>query len=417
MPRLFLGVLILLTMFLSLGCNGSRETDEIAYITAVGIDSAPEGKIKVSYRIAKPAALAGEAGKAGGDGRTTEILGIVAPSLAVARDELGASVARVPNLSHIKAIVIGEEMARRGLGDALGPLMRFREFRGSMFILVARGTTAEQFLRQNKPIMEKLPSRFIEGIMEMAPVTGGYHIRTFFHHFYLRLKSAGGSPIAALVGVNPLSAEDRPTADPIPPEKSFEYLPEKLPRTGGNPATVLGVAIFHRDRMVGVLTDEETRMLSILINEFERGFITVEDPLNPSRGINVLMRPGKPPQMDTAFIDGKAVINIHVLMEGEVTSIGSGINYEDGEYRTLLENQISQLFQLEMTKMLRYTQEANADVANLSRYFRPHFSRYQEFRNMDWDNLYPQMEIHVVVETKIRRFGLMRNTAPIRGKE
>lgn len=126
MARLAAVGLLCLLAALGAGCNGARETDQVAYIISIGIDVAPGGEYNITYRLAKPSFLGGDTGKGGG-GDSSELITITAPSLAIARELLGTTVARFPNLSHTKAVFIGEGLARKGVADALGPLIRFRE--------------------------------------------------------------------------------------------------------------------------------------------------------------------------------------------------------------------------------------------------------------------------------------------------
>ncbi len=101
------------------------------------------------------------------------------------------------------------------------------------------------------------------------------------HEFYVRLKSGSGSPYATLMAINPLNGEGRPSGPVVPGDRTREYLPKDMPRENGNPATVIGTAVFKEDKLVGMLPSEETRMLAMLLGNYPRGFMVVDDPLFP----------------------------------------------------------------------------------------------------------------------------------------
>jgi spore germination protein KC len=409
--RILIASFLAVLVFAILGCNGGRETDEITYVVTLGIDAAPDGLLNVTYRMARPAALGGEAGKGGGE--TTEIITITAPSLAVARDLLNSQVERSPNLSHIKVIIVGEELARHGLANTIVPIIRFREFRGSSFFLVAYRTTAENIIRTNKPVIEKLVSRWTEGMMGSAGESG-YYQRTFLHNFLVDVKAGSGSPYATLIGIDPLAGHRHPSAGTTAGEKSEEFLPGGTPRRGGNPVVLIGTALFSGDKMVGVLTNEETRMLSILTDQFHSGFLTVDDPLVPGLGVNVRIRPGRAARIDVRLADTRPVLEVDVLLEVEISALASGVNYETAEYNKLLEDRITEVIRHDMVKTITYTQRLGVDPVNFGRALRPRFSTYEEFRRFGWDEIYPTADVDVKVKTIIRRTGLMRQTSPIR---
>ena len=55
MRRSLMLVLLVVLAFLSAGCVGAQETDQVAYILTVGLDKAPEeGKLEISYQVAVP---------------------------------------------------------------------------------------------------------------------------------------------------------------------------------------------------------------------------------------------------------------------------------------------------------------------------------------------------------------------------
>ncbi|MCX7781654.1 MAG: Ger(x)C family spore germination protein, partial [Negativicutes bacterium] len=308
-------------------------------------------------------------------------------------------------------IVLGEDLARAGVQDVIGPLMRFREFRGTMFIIVVRGKVQDAF-EANQPRLEALVSRWVHNYMHHYDEVS-YFLPCNIHEFYTRLKTSSGAPLAVGYGFNVDPGAGKRTAN-VPDKKVKAYLPGELPKIGGNPVAFAGTAVFKADKLVGFLDTTETRALSILLNKFPKGFFTVEDPLAPKHSVTGAIRNGRKPKIDIDISGEAPVINVDVLLEGEITGIPSGINYETEEYLTLLEAQVSQTIQAHIVNMLQRTQEWGTDVADFGYYIRPKFMTMKEMSNYQWNAKFPYAKINVAVKTELRRTGLMRKTQQIR---
>lgn len=339
------------------------------------------------------------------------ISSIVAPNITEARNLLATSMSRTPNLSHVQALLIGEEVARSGTGDIVSSIMRFREYRGGMFMVVVRGKS-EDFLTSTKPKLELLPSKFFEAFGKSSEQVG-YYLRVEVHDLYLRLKNPGGSAYATYVGINPLTGEDTPLDTKMPNDKAKGYLPKDIPRAGTeNPTEFAGTVVFNGDKMVGAIDTSETRILAMLHNDLPRGVFTLDDPLEPQHEVSLNMRNGSSPKIDVDLIDGREVIKINVFLEGEITGIPSGINYEKPEYRELLEAAISDVVTQEIQGLIRHTQELGSDVVGFGYELRSHFATYRELRETNLAELYKTASVDVKVTTKLRRTGLMWKTSP-----
>lgn len=414
MRRSLMLVLLIVLALLSAGCVGAQETDQVAYILTVGLDKAPEeGKLEITYQVAVPRALAGgESGKGGGGGEQTYNISITSVSIAESLNQLDSILSRTPNLSHNKAFIIGESLARDGLQDVIAPLMRYREWRGTMFIFVVQGDTAKHLIQKNKPKLESL-SRYYESMFETGK-NSGYFLVPNLHTFYIRMKDGSAAPYAALCAVN-TAQEGAPAEGKSPPGQTAEYEARYLPRdvNNTNPVSIMGTAVFNGDRMVGTLTNEETRMLAIISGDFEHGFLSVEDPLLSSKGINVALRLGRGTKLTVDFVDGQPVLGVDVLLEGEITSIPSGIQYEQDQYDQLLEEQVSIVIRQDMLKMIQKTQQLGCDVAGFGYVARTHWRTYDEYRNVNWAQLFSAADVNVKVTTRLRRTGLMWQTLPV----
>jgi spore germination protein KC len=405
--------IVLAAAFLISGCTGSPgEVDAIAFGLAMGIDAAEDKQIEVSYQLGRIAPTGGGGSdQSQAPGATSEVVTIKAPNLAEARNLLGSSVATRTNLSQVKVFVIGEKLARRGVKDVLAPIVRFREFRGTMFVIVVKGS-ARDFLLAYKPIFVASPAKFYELFLASYEETS-YFPHTQLHNFYLQMKSYSGEPYAVYAALNPLTGEGA-GGTKLAGTKFKEITAGQIARRGGNPTELLGTAIFKGDKMVGVLTNHETQALAILTGRFRSGgYLTVEDPLEPEAGVNVKMALTERPRIKAWLENGRPVFAISVKLEGEITSIPSGINYEQAEYRTLLEQKVANVYQAQLEKYIRVTQQLNCDPAGLGYYLRTNFTTRNEFNNYGWNDKYRDAVITVTVEARLFRTGLMFKTNPI----
>ncbi len=395
--------LIVMTVLVA-GCNGARELDEVGNVIAMGLDIAEEGKIFVSYQLAIPQQ---EGGKADAS-KATVVITIKATTIAESLNLLNSQIEYVPSLSHIKVIVLGEELARQGIDKVVAPFMRYHEFRGSMFVMVAKGT-AKEILEGNKPIFTASMAKYYEEVFGTADYSG-YFLRTSLHQYYMRRKSYSGHPYMAFIAINPATGEGKINNKKVAGGKNDGYNAGDIPRQGGNPLEFAGVAAFSDDKMVGVLSTTETRMLGMLLGEYPHGFLSVEDPLDPRYFVNINLRLGSKPKIKIKLVDGRPVIDIGILLEGDISNIGSGINYENQGYIDLLERQIEKVYEEEMINLIRRTQELDSDVAGFGYYLRPVFLSNQEMQAYHWNEQYGQAEVNVKIRSEIRRTGLMLRT-------
>jgi len=403
--RLMVLISLLITSILLTGCNGAKELDEVGNVIAIGLDTCDEeGKFLVSYQFAVPQP---EGGKADASKSTFTITNKVSTT-SEALNRVNSQIEYEPSMAHTKMIILGEELARRGVDAVLTPYMRYREYRGSMFVLVARGR-AKEILEKNKPPFNTSMSKYYEEMLASGSYAG-YYLRTSLHQYYMRTKNNSGQPYMTLVALNPDSGEGHISTEKVPGEKNNGYEAGNIPRSGGDPLEFAGTAIFANDKMVGMLSTTETRMLAMLIGEYSSGFLSVEDPLDSRYFININLRLGSKPQIKVELVEGRPIIHIKILLEGDISNIGSGINYEQQGYIEQLEAQVSTIYEQQMSNMIRRTQELNSDVAGFGYYLRPAFQTNQEYADYQWNDKYRQAEVFVDIDTKVRRTGLMLRT-------
>lgn len=395
------------------GCNGARETNDIIYIIGIGLDKKSEGMLHVTYQYTISRALAKEGNVSSKE--AVDNITITAPTLAEAFSLLGTIFARIPNLSHVKMIIIGEELAKSGIGDVMASATRFREFRGSMYLLTVKNGTAKELMANMKPNIELLPSKYVESTM-LTNREIGYYPRTQVLNFGMRMKRKSEAPYTALVALNPLTGRDVPSRTAENGEKVKEYTAGNIPMTGKVvPINFAGTALYRDDKLVGTLTSEETRSLLMLTGELGLAYFTVADPLAPEKVVNFRGRLREKPKITAYREEGVYRFDIFVHLEGEITSLPSGIHYEDPKMKIALEEQISAVITKNIRQMLAKTQELGCDIVALSNYTRSFYQTYPEWRKAaeGWSDNYRNADLRVTVKTTVRRAGLMWETTPI----
>ena len=307
---------------------------------------------------------------------------------------------------------ISEEAARQGIGPSLAYIVRSRELRETMLLIVVAGS-AEEYIKRNKPSLELTIAKYYETMTTSASYSS-YFLPVRFHDFYTRLKSAGGSPCAIYSGLNPMTGEDRPAGPRTPEQKGYPYLPGGVPRTGTeNPVEFLGLAVFRGDKMVGTLDSDETRAVAILQGRFDRGAVGVVDPLKPEKDIiNVNVRLDRKPKITADLKGGAPVFSVRVDLDADIRGVSSGINYEAPGYRELLEAQIANLFAGQIARMIKHTQELDVDPVGFGLYLRPKFRTTVELKEADLPALYRAADIRVAVAVRVRRTELLWRVSP-----
>jgi len=407
--------LLTLSSLLFSGCYGSAETDEIAYILIIGVDKGENGKQKVTCQVAIPSGKTstGSSNSEQDKNKFWFFNTINTPSPAEENLLLTTTQSRRPNLTHVNVIIFSEEIAKQGLEPQLATLFRSRDYRDTIFLIVVPGT-AEEYMKKNTPRFDTNITRFYEVFLSKGSASG-YFIPSTIHDFYTALKNQGCSATATYSAINPMNLTDKPTGTKTPEQKGSPYLAGNIPRTGSS-STVdfLGLAVFHDDKMVGVLNSVETRAVAILQHKFDRSFVGIVDPLKPEKEVvNVNVR-YESATIKAALSNGIPVFDIVVKLDCDILGITSGINYEAPEYRELLEAQIVNLFTNQIITMIHHTQALGTDPVGFGLYLRSKFSNSEEMAKANFNNLYQIANFNVTVEAKIRRTGLIWRTSPIK---
>ena len=423
-------ILVMLIMCqLTTGCYDRRELDELAYPIAVGFDKG-EGKfLRMSLQIVVPTKIAGGGEGGGGEGggkESVSIMTVETPTIYSGLNMVNTYVSKQINLSHVKAIIFSEELAREGIEKYINAITRGREFRGNAYILVAKGTgnSAEKFMREVKPELESNPAKYYEMVLNAFDYTG-FTAEATLISFYRNMTSHTTQPMAVLANVSEFEKSEDITLEystykqkgrnyPLP----GDYTAGNMPKVGNLKTEVMGMAVFDGARMVGEMDGEETSYHLMVEGKYGYSYVTIPDPEAKDLFVLLNLRQDRRPKKKVEMIGDKPHIYIYIKLEADVLSIQSGINYESIGKTRILEQATEEFITEGIERMLNRTvEEFGSDTFGIGEVIKKKFLTWDQWTDFDWKEKYRASSFTVNVDVKIRRPGHIIKSIPAHGTQ
>lgn len=427
-PAKFLyGVILVVVAALTPGCWDRREPENLAWVAAIGVDKGPQNDYLFTFQVLAPRALAGQSsggsGSSGGgpgivgkEQRGFEVYAVEAPDVVSALAITDGFIGRRLSLLHAKMLIIGEDVAQEGVTPVLAAATRFQEFRRTMVVAISRGS-AHDLIEHVHPRLEADPAFWYELMNLWQKETSLVPVHRI-HDFVINLEQPGLGASAALVGINQITPEElKQGEDPMPTDRGMPPSPGmalagKLKRTGGDPVDFAGTAVFRGDRLAGFLTPEETRLTRALRGGFMRTPWSIEDPLDPSKRLVLMVREHRSPRKQIRRQGGRVHIDFRVFLEADIASIPSTLNYTAPNKRSLLERSVEEFVEREGRNVLRRTlNEWGADLFRIGNQLQGTFATNTEWMAFEWGQRVKEATFTVDVQFRVRRHGLTTKPA------
>ncbi len=367
------------------GCWDLEEINNLALVLALGLDAGEGEEMEVSFQLSIPRNLAGGGGPPGGGAgqggsaspaQQTLLISMGAPNVSRALERLGLVLSRRPTLVQNEVLVVGEELARRGLARHLGGLQRLPEFRGNVPLLVTKGRAAS--LLQIRPQLEPRPSKYLEDLLRQG------------HH-------AGLSPLVRMSDF--LSTMEVSAVHAVTP---------LVDKAGESQARIVGAAAFHGGSLVGELDVEETRWWLMLAGQWRQGTLTVDDPRDPKYPLTLMLSAAHP-RVRVRRREGEPVrIEVSIFLRAEVQEAEAPRQdpLGPGDLEALARG-VEEMLNRRMAALVRRTQqELAADIFGFGRRVRMTFTVRPAWEAFDWDLEYPRAEIVVRNRIAMKWVGL-----------
>lgn len=439
---------LIFMMFMLSGCYDEMEPDNIAYVTAVGIDTADDDTYNFTIQFAKTAQISGGASEEGGKGGDiVENIIVQAPSLYTAINWGNHIISKNLSMAHIKLFVFSEEVAKNGVRNITETIVRSQEIRPNIYFAVARDKASE-YLINVKPVIEINPAKYYQLLFEQNNYGGIPRNASYDFVLYQNIpekqnvlplvgtvkdkseqkegsgeNGQAGSGDEAQAGGMSEGGEKEGEGDgggeseknvknanqPNAPinENKFEYksknyLAGEIGVEVKNKSEAIGMAIFKGDKLVGYMGSTESLIYNILTGDYNTGYLTFKiDGVDIPMTIKAELE--EKPHTEYDIDNNSATIKLEI--EGDFVSMAS-----EGYTENIIEEfekQASKEFNDAAEQFLQRTRdEFNSDIIGIGSKTKLLFLTEDEYKSLNWEEKYKTIKFKVDSKFKIRRTGL-----------
>ncbi len=264
------------------GCWDRHEIESLAFINAVGVDQAGNGNVLVTFYVVNPDAI-GKKGGGGGSSPPAYSTSVEARDASQALAKFAEESPRLPRFKQLQAIIIGEDLARQGVGPVLDFFSRHWEMRRSIWVLVAKGK-AQDILTKGQPPLEKLLGAGIKTVMERRDSLTATRYPVVLGDLLADISRPGMEPIVASIELYPMQV-----ATAGGPQGGQGQGQAKGPGAQGSGAqssaaeqnkaiAFKGAGVFRQDKLLDFLGPSETRGVLWVQGKVNGGRIVVPPP-------------------------------------------------------------------------------------------------------------------------------------------
>lgn len=400
--------MVLLTIMCCLGlagCWDRREINDLAMVTAVAADEVEDKGDRIkefTLQIANPVALV--PGQGGGGPGGPKSFWTVAGRGRNNREAMMDIAKRIPKslfYGQTRSYIIGEEAARNGIAPYLDNAVRFRESRGNIFLVIAKGQ-AKKVLEVDIPTLRGT-GLALSSMFELNKGETGV-ISVTLNDFCYALTTGSTSPVAPVVEVVPQSS----------------VTSEDLKSEGGPSKTIKisGMAVFDtKGHLVGFLNEEETLGLMWVKGKTRHRSLIIPCPVVGAKEPIALDVMAARSDILVDVEEGMPKFKIRIEAFVDLAEhFGSHKGFMQPEVVKKIEDRCSEQIKREGKRMLKKARELNADVLGLGeKVHRYHPREWQRIRGY-WPHIFPDVQVEWQVKTKFRHRGLMVEPLGSRGE-
>ncbi|MFP7297317.1 Ger(x)C family spore germination protein [Neobacillus niacini] len=385
-------VLLIVIQIITTGCWNRRELNELAITLAMGIDLNEDGKYLVTAQVVNPGEITT---KARGHAPVI-IFQAEGDSMLEAFRKMTMEAPRKIYPSHLRILVIGESLAKEGIGKPLDLLLRDWELRSDFYIAVAKGKKAEDILKVPTSL-ERIPANKLFNTLEVSAKAWSATRYVTLDELIEDMVSEGKQPV--LTGVHVKVKGDEKT--------SFsKQIVEKI-----DPVARLyfkDLAVFKRDKLIGWLNEAQSKTYSIVTNN---ELSSVGNVSCPKGGKFVYQVTNSETEVKGRVVNGKPVIDINVRVEGKVAEIECDLDLKG---KKSIDN-LEKIYEKETKKMLeeaiKHVQKnEKVDIFGFGQAIYRADPKEWEKLKKDWDKKFEDMEVNVNVHGKINSIGTVGNS-------
>lgn len=380
---LLIPLLLLLT-----GCWNRVELNEIAIISATGVDW-EDGKWVLSNQIVIPKAISGQAG--GGQTAAVNVFSSTGDNFRIAVSKASQELSRRLYFSHNQVVIIGQDAARRGFGPLMEVYLRNYDSRETVAMFLSKGT-ARQMLEQLIPL-EQIPGAAIQRMIANEEMDSSSYRQMTIHNVLMDLlgyTKATSIPGLALAG----AGESTDSVDML----GRTSTPSKV--------RLSELGIVYGDKLVGWINDEQSKGVMWLTDHVDKSTIEFACSAGKTRESSTAHILSSSTKVKPIQRDGKWVMKINVEAQGTLLEYDCGGNLIKPEevwgIEELIEKQIASIIMGGWEAVRKY----KTDVLGFGTLIHKAYPKAWKQLESRWKEEFPRTEIELNVNMRLNSTGL-----------
>lgn len=367
------------------GCWSSREIGQLAISVCMGIDKTEKGYM-VSQQIISPKVVASNKEV---DESPIVVYSAEGKSIEEAKSSLSTSTSREIYGSHLRMIILSEEVARDGVLNIMDYLLRYPEYRTDYMFAIAKGISAKDLLGVLTPF-EAIPGIFMFDKLRLSDKTWAPIKATNIIELTNDIMAYGKNPVVVGIEIKEGSKSTKTTED-LKYSSDIRLLEYKQ------------MGAFKDDKLIGWLSEDESKGLNYITGdvtttvghlEYQNEDVITVDVSNAKSTIKIKLENEKP----------KA--NVLIKLDYNVTELESDLDLTKSEntelLNKLLEDKLKNICKLSVKKA---QMDLKSDIFGFGEAVHRKYPAFWKKVKESWDDEFSDMPVKIAVQAKLKNTG------------
>ena len=362
-------IIILFTLVFSLtGCS-YVELNELAIVSAIGIDYEND-EFTLTAQIMNM-----QNDGSGGQEATALVYEASGKTISTAIRNFAVRYPKTVYLVHLEIIVISEDAAKNKLTDIFDYFIRSTEVRSSGFVAVTKGEKAKDILNPKNEENGSFPTEDIKSSLMVAKERNGSVTEVTFEEFVSCYLQKGIDPVIPYIK----------TTDTDPESSSKIVIENMVP--------------IKKNMVLPTLDKNSSIAYNLINNNFYD--ITIDTLYNKQLIGVVIYNPKS--SLEVKLNNNKLEVNINIKIDSKLYEIDQKLDLATGDTQNKIKNKISKELEKYVADLIDYCKNNNVDILGIGNQIYKNYSKdYDKYKNM---NLYENASFNIKVDNNMYRHG------------